>query len=262
LEITPDFVKYRNFDNGPVYSVYKSEITKIILRDGTIETFAETEIRHTNTQQMPDKDEQPKVTPPNHRRSIRFGVKGGVNFSTFSGLDKTFDLINKKPEINYESEYKIAFHAGLMCRIDLSNRFFCQPELLVSLQGDKGKKEEELKKESFEDDLLYLQLPVRLVYKLTIVPGWDMLLGAGPYLAYGIYGSKKTFDEDFNRFDYGFSFIAGFQFGKIQLTGAYELGKNKIITGKEVCKDIDNIDTDGLPAFYTRNLKISAGYFF
>jgi hypothetical protein len=99
-----------------------------------------------------------------------------------------------------------------MCQINLSqNRFFLQPELLISLQGDKGKKGEEPR----ADDLYYLQLPVCLVYKIIVTPSWYILLGAGLYGAYGIYGSGNTFDTRFNRLDYGFSFMGGFQFGKI-----------------------------------------------
>ncbi|MDR2057925.1 MAG: PorT family protein [Dysgonamonadaceae bacterium] len=154
------------------------------------------------------------------------------------------------------------FHAGLMCQINLSqNRFFLQPELLFSLQGDKGKREnEEGENESFADDLCYLQLPVHLIYKITVAPEGDILLGAGAYAAYGVYGSKKTFDGGYySRLDYGFSFMGGFQFGRIQLTGAYDLGMNEIIDTK---KWNETQDMDGVPVPCTRNLKISLGYFF
>jgi hypothetical protein len=41
LEITPEIVKYRDFDNpaGPVYSIYKSKVAQIRLQNGKIETF-------------------------------------------------------------------------------------------------------------------------------------------------------------------------------------------------------------------------------
>jgi hypothetical protein len=286
LEITPELIKYKDFDNpsGPSFSVYKSEVEKIIFQNGKERIFAEAasrnrinsqsdnqqknEYRHTgdnrsssrrNRYPIQTNDAPSKVEPPKFPQ-VRFGLKGGVNLSTFSEMDKTFDLINESTGKKYENANKIAFHAGFLCQINLhENLFFLQPELLVSLQGDKGTKEENGEKSSFADDLYYLQLPVHLVYKATISPACDILLGAGIYGAYGIYGSKGTFDGCYSRLDYGVSFMGGFQFGKIQLTGAYELGKNGIIDTK---RWNETKDIDGIPSLCTRNLKIALGYFF
>jgi hypothetical protein len=256
LEITPELVKYRGFGNpaGPLYSVYKSDVEKIIFQSGEEEMFVGAARRNSNNRPL---DNQPKVTPPPKSLPVQFGVRGGMNFSTFSGLDKTLDLINEARRLDLKGENKTAFHAGFICRIDLSqNRFSLQPELLLSLQGDKGTERGEPR----ADDLYYLQLPVYLVYQMTVMPGWDILLGAGLYGAYGIYGNEDAFDAKFNRLDYGFSFMGGFQFGKIQLTGACDLGKNKASDGESWGELTQGID--GIPALYTRNLKISLGYFF
>ncbi|MDR2058092.1 MAG: PorT family protein [Dysgonamonadaceae bacterium] len=284
VEITPEVVKYRNLDNptGPLYSVYKSEVEKIIFQNGQEETFAGAAIRNNNSRPLSNQPVNEYLYPSDIRDSskrgkpstrnngdpevalpkrplVQFGVRGGVNFSTFSGLDKALDLINEATgtERTLKNENKTAFHAGFICRINLSqNRFFLQPELLVSLQGDKGKEGEEPR----ADDLYYLQMPVYLVYKMPVSQGCDILLGAGLYGAYGIYGSGKTFDEEFKRLDYGFSFMGGLQFGKIQLTGAYDLGKNVVKDGTSWEPFSQAID--GIPDLYTRNLKISLGYFF
>jgi uncharacterized protein (TIGR02145 family) len=42
LEITPELVKYKKFTNleGPIYSVYKSDVVQITYQDGTVESFS------------------------------------------------------------------------------------------------------------------------------------------------------------------------------------------------------------------------------
>jgi hypothetical protein len=107
--------------------------------------------------------------------------------------------------------------------------------------------------------LYYLQIPVPLVFKIKVAPSADIILGTGPYLAYGIHGNERTFDEGIERFDYGFSFLGGFQFGKIQITGAYDLGMSESINAKVW---VPTQGIEGIPELRTRNVKISLGYFF
>jgi hypothetical protein len=257
LEIMPEIVKYKDFDNltGPIYSIYKSDIAQIILQNGKIETFTKTENRKITSPPLPLPPLlSPPLSPVPVKSHIRFGIKGGINLSTFAGLEETFDLINEVQGTKLKSENKIGFHIGLIGQLNMTDRFILQPELLFSLQGDKGKKGYAL----FTDDLYYLQLSVPLVYKIDVLSRM-IILGTGPYLAYGIAGSENTFDAGIKKFDYGFTFLGGVQFGKIQITCAYDLGMYEIINTKRwnIVKGID-----GIPALHSRNLKISLGYFF
>jgi hypothetical protein len=264
LEITPEIVKYKDFDNpaGPVYSIYKSEVKQIILQNGKVETYTETPERNNppfnnprEYHSIPEDYGQTGSTSQKQNR-FRFGIKGGLNVSTFSGLKETFDLINVNRNREMKTENKTGFHAVLMCQINLqSNALFLQPELQLSLQGAERIEADS----SFTNDLYYLQLPVSLIYKIKMASNADLFLGAGVYLAYGIYGSGKAFEEETARLDYGITFQCGFQLGKVQIIGAYDLGMNEVINAKnwEVTQGID-----GIPELRTRNLKISLGYFF
>jgi hypothetical protein len=95
--------------------------------------------------------------------------------------------------------------------------------------------------------------------KINITSSVSLILGSGPYLAYGIYGSGKAFEEGTKKLDYGFTFQGGFQFGKIQITGAYDFGMYEVMNAKswEISEGIE-----GIPTLCTRNLKVSLGYFF
>jgi hypothetical protein len=212
LEITPEIVKYREFDNpaGPAYSIYKSDVIKIILQNGKIETYTETaietesaietytkietETEDPKTDNKPlnrsdeysyldrylanrqnsnrkDKDPLPREdsvrteTAPQKRYPVRFGIKGGVNFSTYSGLEKTLNLINDASgDRDMKNENKTGFFAGFVCQVNLlPDALFLQPELLVSLQGAQRSEGEN----SYTNDLYYLQFPVSLVYKIN-----------------------------------------------------------------------------------------------
>src|SRR5690606_28120677 len=57
---------------------------------------------------------------------VYFGVKGGVNFSSFTG-DGYDDFV--------DPEERTSFHLGLLAEIPLSDRFSIQPEVLYSGQG-------------------------------------------------------------------------------------------------------------------------------
>jgi hypothetical protein len=264
LEITPEIVKYKDFDNpaGPVYSIYKSDVKQIILQNGKIEAYTETPERHNlpfnnrrEYRSIPEDYGQWESAPQKQSR-LQFGVKGGMNVSTFSGLKETFDLINENRGREMKTEGKTGFHAGLMCQVNLhSNTLFLQPELQLSLQGAERIEADS----SFTNDLFYLQLPVSLIYKIKMASNADLFLGAGVYLAYGIYGSGKTFEEETKRQDYGITFQGGFQFGKVQITGAYDLGMYEVINAKNWAA---SQGINGIPELRTRNLKISLGYFF
>jgi hypothetical protein len=269
LEITPEIVKYLDFDNpsGPVYSIYKSDVMQIRLQNGKMERYTETEkpdSRNEIAAQYPDRhkkysiredDVLPETALPSRKR-FRFGIRGGVNVSTFSGMEETFDRINESQGREMKNGNKTGFHAGLTVQVNLlSNVLFLQPELLLSLQGSERKEEEN----SYTNDLYYLQLPLPLVCKINLTASTGLILGAGPYLAYGIYGSGKAFDEEIEKSDYGFTFLGGFQIGNIRISGAYDLGLYEVINAKnwEITGGME-----GIPEIRTRNLKISLGYFF
>jgi len=189
---------------------------------------------------------------------VKFGVKGGLNASSIAGMEKFLKLGNEAGGFGYdkiETSYKLGFHAGLMAQIDLpgTNVFF-QPELLYSAQGVDA----EADGESDNVSLGYLQLPIYVGYKFNAGLGLDVIVGVGPYLAYGIYGNDDYFDT-FKRFDFGFSAMGGIQFNDLQITIGYDLG---VINAADMDGWSDMKDAFDLSNICNRNFKVSVGYFF
>ena len=192
---------------------------------------------------------------------VSFGVKGGLNTSTLSGYS---DLIKSAEGMegmegieigDVKTMSKLGFHVGVMAQLNLPvTNLFLQPELLYSSLGVKT----EYEGESENSSLNYIQLPVYVGYKINAGLGLDVILGAGPYLGYGLSGDEDAFDI-FNRFDFGLSAMAGIQYNKLQITAAYDLGltDNMGINGWKTAKDLY-----GLSGISNRNIKVSLGYFF
>ncbi|MFT5254584.1 MAG: opacity protein-like surface antigen [Flavobacteriales bacterium] len=83
-------------------------------------------------------------------QSVRFGIKGGINYANQNGTNIT---VNSS---NYNSEAITSYHAGLVAEVKLINGFAIQPELLYSTQGANYKDGFN----EFRNELGYLSIPV------------------------------------------------------------------------------------------------------
>lgn len=83
-------------------------------------------------------------------QSVRFGIKGGINYANQEGTN-----ITVTPS-NYDSEAITSYHAGLVAEVKLLNGFAIQPELLYSTQGANYKNGVN----EFRNELGYLSIPV------------------------------------------------------------------------------------------------------
>jgi len=108
----------------------------------------------------------------------KFGVKAGANISSYYGSDAK-DL-----------DSRIGFQVGGLYELPVSGDFFIQPEALLTLNGAA----KSVTGASFSINPLYLQVPVKALYKLAAGPG-KVTIAAGPYLAIGIAG-KETYKID------------------------------------------------------------------
>jgi len=107
-------------------------------------------------------------------------VTGGMNFQNINGEQLGKDLDNK---------LKIGFLLGVNAEIPFADDFYFQPGLQFAVKGAK-----------IEDDkvnLNYLELPLNFLYKPLLGDG-HLILGFGPYLAYGIGGTVKSDDGDYD----------------------------------------------------------------
>jgi hypothetical protein len=111
------------------------------------------------------------------------GVLAGINFQNINGKDGNGDKLS--------NDMIVGFHAGANALIPIVPEFFFQPGLLFSTKGAKHKYS--LLGTSYTDtyNLTYLEVPLNFVYKGSLGGGFVMV-GFGPYVAYGIGGKVKT----------------------------------------------------------------------
>lgn len=157
----------------------------------------------------------------------QFGIRAGANFTNAS--------IKEGDDVEGgDTQIKPGFHVGVTYDIPVADMFAVQPGLLFSTKGFKYKDEDsdyELTQTPF-----YLELPVNFIYKPMLGDG-NLLLGAGPYVAYGLggtwkekdgpdtYDGKLEFVNDFNdesedddvfaygkKLDAGLNLLAGYEF--------------------------------------------------
>lgn len=118
---------------------------------------------------------------------IGFGLLGGVNFQNINGKNGSGDKL--------ENGLLTGFHAGMNLNIPLSTNFYFQPGLLFSVKGAKNEFFNPQLKASGDytttTRLSYIEMPLNLLYRPQLGNGY-LLLGFGPYLAYGITGMETT----------------------------------------------------------------------
>jgi len=176
-----------------------------------------------------------------------FGVRAGVNFQNINGRDASDDKL--------ENKLATRFHVGANAEIPIAPEFYVQPGILFSTKGAKLA-------DGFAGDpslnLSYIEVPVNVLYKPTLGAG-KLLLGFGPYVAYGIGGKLKTEGADtdvkfkgtvkagddpntvyYKPFDAGANFLFGYEFANrfsAQLNA--QLGLVNINSGYDGIPDTD-----------------------
>lgn len=145
-----------------------------------------------------------------------FGVRAGINFQNLNGEDMAGrDLDNK---------LKTGFHVGVNAEIPLADEFYLQPGVLFSTKGAKADDDDDTK-----FNISYIEIPVNFLYKPVLGTG-KLLLGVGPYAAFGVGGKIKSDDGDVDlkfdnevdpgadvyrtvkRFDFGGNLLVGYEF--------------------------------------------------
>lgn len=138
---------------------------------------------------------------------VNWNAKVGMNISSYSGDD---DLSSK-----------VGFKMGGGFEYGFTDIWSLQPSLFIST---KGAKEDEVTMNA-----VYLELPVMAAARIKVADNTNIVISAGPYLAYGVGGktsaksegvkvSVDTFGNDrinLNRFDAGLGFGVAAEFGKI-----------------------------------------------
>ncbi len=128
-------------------------------------------------------------------QETRFGIKGGLNLTNFSG--------------DTDTNVKAGFHIGGFAEIKIIERLAIQPELLFSTQGASlrmiGGPDS-----SSDLKLNYINVPVLAKFYITK----QFTVEAGPQI--GFLVAAKNYSGDVKDFykstDFGFNFGAGYNF--------------------------------------------------
>ncbi|MBO9621016.1 MAG: PorT family protein [Niabella sp.] len=114
---------------------------------------------------------------------VSFGVRAGVNFSNALSKDANGN--------KYATSLLPGFNAGVTAEIPIADEFSVQPGLLFSTKGAKRKETQSGMAITANIAPNYLELPVNFLFKPALGKG-NLLLGAGPYIAYGMGGNWKV----------------------------------------------------------------------
>ncbi|MEG1742514.1 MAG: porin family protein [Acetivibrio sp.] len=183
---------------------------------------------------------------------VTWNVKAGMNISSFTSTGDA------------KADAKIGYKLGAGMEYSFNKVWSLQPSLLFSTKGAKLSEDGE----NVTVNAMYLELPIMVAARLAVSEGLNIVINAGPYLAYGVGGKMKvegegsidTFgetkieleDEEGNvetvespglkRFDAGLGVGFGLEFGKflVGLDAQYGL-------------------TDIIEDFSTKNLNFSIG---
>jgi hypothetical protein len=176
---------------------------------------------------------------------FRIGLKGGVDIMNFSGKQS----YNQEVNITIENSTSYSFYWGLITQYHFNNPFFIQSELLIAKQS--GMVPNVIS--SYSSPTNAIQVPVYVGYKFNIASDLDILLGLGPYVAYGAPGvnslKKEVKGSDF--FNFGLASMTGIQWNRIVLTIGYDL---------TLSRQVDEIERK--MGIKHTTFKLSAGYLF
>jgi hypothetical protein len=113
---------------------------------------------------------------------ITFGLRAGFDMQNFNGKDRSGDKL--------EFSMVPRFNAGAVIGIPVADDFYVQTGLLFSTKGAKYEEQFFGMNYTTEYSLSYLELPMNLLYRPALGNG-HILLGFGPYIAYGVAGKAK-----------------------------------------------------------------------
>lgn len=116
------------------------------------------------------------------KAQTKIGIKAGMNLS---------NVIMKDNDGHQTATQSIpGFHVGANVEILVAGDFYLQPGVLYSTKGFKQQNGFAYST-NFRATASYIEVPVNLLYKPKLAVG-HLILGAGPYLAYGTGGTWRS----------------------------------------------------------------------
>ena len=116
-------------------------------------------------------------------QKMSFALLVGVNFQNLNGSDHNGNKLT--------NDMLTGYHAGFNIQIPIVTDFYFQPGILFSTKGAKSVNGSL----TSTYNLSYIEIPLNFVYSTKIGNG-KIMIGLGPYLAYGIGGKVETVEGD------------------------------------------------------------------
>ena len=164
----------------------------------------------------------------NKNSEVRFGAKGGVNLSHFTGDNAG------------NSYLYVGFNVGFFAEIPIANKLIFQPELLYSAQGSKASEPVFIDLVVYRADAIfkfnYVNVP--LMFKYEIVDKFS--LEAGPYIGFltsakleatidGVGSDSMNFKNQLKSTDFGLNLGMNYDFSNVIFANArYQVGLTNI----------------------------------
>ncbi|MCD8186870.1 MAG: PorT family protein [Rikenellaceae bacterium] len=169
------------------------------------------------------------VATPARAQEISYGVKAEWNISNYI----------VKNAVQVKSDMKSGVTLGGFAKMDITNAFAVQPELLVHYQNSDYR----AKSGGRVDNLTYwgLEIPVYALGQLHTKSGNRLYAGIGPYVGYGLslkLDQKPKVDfydkEDYQRWDFGGKVTVGYEFAAgLQFNVSYRIGVINAVDKKD-----------------------------
>jgi opacity protein-like surface antigen len=170
---------------------------------------------------------------------LKFGVKGGVNGSTFTG-----------PDVD-TAKIKFGFNAGVFGEFAITDALALRPEIMYSRQGGKGTKNAIVATSSTN----YLLIPVLINW---VSPSGGFFVETGPQIGFLMSGNIKAAGFTVDAKNYykknDFSWVYGFGYhftDNIGVNARYNMGLSNVsdVTGQKAKSHVFQ-----LGVFYTFDL--------
>ena len=158
------------------------------------------------------------------QENSKLNLKAGFGLSSLTGSDSD------------GSKTAISYKLGLGYDFSLSESFAIEPSLFLS---NKAYKEEGI---DGTVNRFYVELPILAAYKISLGDEMKLVVNAGPYIAYGLFGSDievygndavKAFDV-FEKFDFGVQAGVKLAFNKYFVGVDYSRAFTKAISDAKV----------------------------
>ena len=163
---------------------------------------------------------------------VSWNVKGGLNLSSYMGKNSD------------NSEIKLGGRVGIGMEYAINDMVSFQPSLFYTTKGAKYSGSASYLGINADADLrvtqMYLEMPIDLQLRFKVADDMNLIVGAGPYIAYGVGGKTKlsgniagykgntdwdTFGDDgLRRFDAGANIEFGMEFNPIIVGVNTQLG--------------------------------------